>query len=166
MIRHAFILGIVVVVNLCIASSGNAVLLDYEGFNYPTGELDGNDGWGASAGVRIESGSLSYPGLTAEGNHVSSGQGLFSERPFGHSDLYTTAGTYYWVFAGQVDSLVGGLPGESVPESCQPHAVCGQKTSCADRDHTSMPAATPGRRNHRATWPRAFCRVPTANRAV
>ena len=85
------------VVVMGFAGSAGAVLLYYEGFNYPLGEgLAGQNGWVNQWGptAMIVDG-LSYPGLTSSGNAVSGEEGGDNDFDDAVLPLFSTHGTYY-----------------------------------------------------------------------
>jgi hypothetical protein len=90
---------------LCLSQAAHAGILFQEGFNYPIGNLGGNDGWtGSSANLAVGSANLAYPGLTDLGGNsltVNGGAASTTVNTF----AAVTSGSVYYSFLARCEAL-------------------------------------------------------------
>ncbi len=106
-------------VALIVTVPAQAMLLAYEGFDYPAGDLAGNvnpSGGVWNGSQQVAAGSIAYPGVTTTGNQGQGAAGNFAglAAPFDTGTVFNVAGTYYMTWTFLVDVAAGGLAGEGV----------------------------------------------------
>ena len=126
MTRSRIVSGLMVVaaIILSVGSAANGMLLFYEGFDYPVGQLNGQvhpdgDTWVSLDYFVVEEGSLNYPGLATSGNTTENVGDSFATRGgmkisdvAGINTMWSTPGTYYFAYLVSKRTVVIIDPGE------------------------------------------------------
>ena len=90
---------VVAMVALVAVGGANAMVLDYEPFDYPAGALAGNGAWTGEGSVGEP--GLTYPGLSVAGNQLNISSGTAFKPGPEIDPIFTTEGTYYATFVGR-----------------------------------------------------------------
>jgi hypothetical protein len=124
--RRAIALAACGVISLAVGTA-HATLLYYEGFDYapgpttepPTPWNNNQAGYGLSPYSTFEAGSVAYPSLQTTGNHLAMNDPdgpegadyVVNDSASGPNTMFSVAGTYYYTFAGQIQTDNSTLDG-------------------------------------------------------